>query len=253
MFLTFDLDWADDEALDRVVKLLRQYACKATFFVTHDSPVVAELRADGDFECGIHPHFHLTGGDTGLSHPADAETVVRNLKQMVPEAVSVRSHMLLQGTLLSKLFAQHGLMIDCNPYIPFRRAGPIRPWRFWTGMLVVPFVWSDYIDFLQMGETELLSLLDSPDVTSVVAFHPIHIYLNSRSVADYDDFLASGLSASEFARGSRRGLEGVGYLFETFLKEIRARGIKTRLVRELLQEGAGHAGRQGRCDVTEAT
>lgn len=243
VFLTFDLDWADDEALGRVVELLRQYACKATFFVTHDSPAVAELRDDGDFECGIHPHFHLTRTDTALSHPADAETVVRNLKQIVPEAVSVRSHMLLQGTLLSKLFGQHGLMIDCNPYIPFRQAGPIRPWRFWTGMLVVPFVWSDYIDFLQMGETELLSLLDSPDVTSVVAFHPIHICLNARSVVDYERFKASGLSASQFARQSCDGRQGVGDIFETFLDAIRARGIRTRRIRELLEDEDRRAAR----------
>lgn len=243
VFLTLDVDWADDDVLRHVVDMLRAYACKATFFVTHDSPVVAELRADGDFECGIHPHFHLTRGDTGLSHPADAETVVRNLKQMVPEAVSVRSHMLLQGTPLSKLFRQHGLMIDCNPYIPFRQAGPIRPWRSWLGMLVVPFLWSDDPDFLRMGSTDLLDFLNSEEVTKVIAFHPVHIYLNTPALEEYERFKASGLSASQFARQSCDARQGVGDVFETFLDAIRARGIRTRRIRELLEDEDRRAAR----------
>ena len=44
--VTFDVDWAPDPAIALCAELCRRRAIPATFFVTHDSPILAELAQD---------------------------------------------------------------------------------------------------------------------------------------------------------------------------------------------------------------
>lgn len=54
-FLTFDMDWAHDVVMRDTHDLLVAAAVPSTWFVTHDSPFLDELRADPNVELGIHP------------------------------------------------------------------------------------------------------------------------------------------------------------------------------------------------------
>lgn len=230
VYLTFDVDWADDEVLTHVLDKLRQHDCKATFFVTHDSPLIRRLKEDPQFERGIHPNFNriLFPDDTPSSNGVNA--ILEQLKTIVPEAVSVRSHSLVHGTVLSNEFSRHGLQIDCNLYIPCSEAEGVRPWAFWNGMLYVPFVWSDYIDALQMGRTDLETVLKLNGVLKVVAFHPNHIYLNVSSIEEYERFKASGLSAREYRQSFRNRSRGIGDVFDDFLQQAARSKLTTGLI-----------------------
>ena len=42
--LTFDIDWAPDWAIESCVELCTRYDVPATFFVTHDTPVLDQIR-----------------------------------------------------------------------------------------------------------------------------------------------------------------------------------------------------------------
>lgn len=42
--LTLDLDWAPDFMIEAAIEPLRRLGLPATLFVTHESPLVAELR-----------------------------------------------------------------------------------------------------------------------------------------------------------------------------------------------------------------
>jgi len=57
IFLSFDIDWAIDEAVESLADMLEARGVAATFFVTHDSPVLARLASNPLFELGIHPNF----------------------------------------------------------------------------------------------------------------------------------------------------------------------------------------------------
>ena len=57
-FLTFDLDWAHDDVILDTVGLLETHGVGATWFVSHDTPVISQLRKNSEFERGIHPNFN---------------------------------------------------------------------------------------------------------------------------------------------------------------------------------------------------
>ena len=57
VFLSFDIDWAHDEVLADTIKIVRDAGIASTWFVTHNSPLVQELRGLNGAELGIHPNF----------------------------------------------------------------------------------------------------------------------------------------------------------------------------------------------------
>lgn len=58
IFLTFDIDWASDEVLEYCIDIVEKANIKATWFVTHETPLLGRLRANPNFELGIHPNFN---------------------------------------------------------------------------------------------------------------------------------------------------------------------------------------------------
>src|SRR5258708_1040997 len=89
LFLTFDIDWASDEVLGYTLDLLEKYTICATFFVTHETPLLTRIRNNPRFEMGIHPNFNfiLNGDSRYGKNPAE---VIDYYLKMVPDAVSVR-------------------------------------------------------------------------------------------------------------------------------------------------------------------
>jgi len=236
LYITFDIDWADDDLLAFVLDLLDQYACKATFFVTHDSPLIRQMKDDMRIERGIHPNFTPLLNAPADACQATAEQILTDLKATVPEAVSCRSHSLVSGTPLLRLSHGHGLLIDSNIYIPCREVPCIRPWRFWTDTLLVPFIWSDYIDLLHHGDADAARVLRAANTVRVVAFHPIHVYLNTCTLDQYAQFKRSGLTPKQArSRLPRRG-PGAGDVFCRLLDAAAAESIQTGLLCDLLDE-----------------
>jgi hypothetical protein len=251
LYITLDIDWADDDALAHVLDLLDQYDCKATFFVTHHSPVIARMRDNPRYERGVHPNFApLLGARSDDDALATAAQVVDELMTIVPEARASRAHSLITGTPLLRLFHERGLVIDSNVYVPWRQVTPLTPWRFWTETLIVPFVWSDYIDMIRRGDGRPDDLLDVPGTLKVIAFHPIHIYLNTVDSAHYAAFRKSGLSAQEARRVLHRNAPGVGDAFRRLLDAVRRQRIATGLLGEL-PEAKYPAGSHGHAERSD--
>ena len=181
--VTLDVDWAPQFVVEDVAQLLADRGVAATWFVTHDSPALEALRSERDlFELGIHPNF-LPGSTQGTS----PDEVLDGLLALVPEAVSVRSHRLVQSAELFATMARRPqLEIESSTFLP--RMPGVRPvvQRSEGGQLLqVPFVWSDDYEMLEdepCWEPEPLLALDG---LAVLAFHPIHVYLNLASLRDY--------------------------------------------------------------------
>ena len=119
LYLTFDIDWACDEVLADTIDLVEQADIYATWFVTHDTPLLKRLRDNPKFELGIHPNFNnILAGRPDPANGMSAEETVDRLLSLVPEAKSVRSHSMTQSSVLLKLFLDKGLTHDCNHFIP---------------------------------------------------------------------------------------------------------------------------------------
>jgi len=108
IFLTFDIDWCSDEVLEYTLDLLDQFDAKATFFVTHQTKLLDRIEKNENFELGIHPNFNfLLNGD--FRYGKSMGEIVRYYLEIVPNAVSVRSHSMTQNSNILDLFRKNGL------------------------------------------------------------------------------------------------------------------------------------------------
>lgn len=183
LFLTFDVDWAHDEVISDVVDLLESYDVPATWFVTHKSPVLDRLRANPKFELGIHPNFNfLLEGDS--RNGRNASEVVDRLLEFVPGCKSIRSHSICQSSRLTNLFQERGMEFESNDYMSFTQAFEIKPWTAESGMIKVPYFFSDELTCLSDSCLSMNDLAKFPGL-KIFDFHPIHVYLNTESLDRY--------------------------------------------------------------------
>lgn len=187
IFLTFDIDWAHDDVLADCIDLVERADVCATWFVTHDTPLLARLRSNPKFELGIHPNFNFlfnlqnSAGDS-------AEDVLERILALVPEATAVRSHHMTQSSALLNLFRSKGLTHDCNHFIPTTAGMVLKPWLLWNDMVRVPYSWEDDIMCIY-GQTQALPQIHELVQCSgmmVFDFHPIHVYLNTEDLQRYE-------------------------------------------------------------------
>ncbi|QII87452.1 hypothetical protein G3T20_00635 [Bordetella hinzii] len=184
IFLTLDMDWAADFVLADAIDLLT--GVPATWFVTHSTPLLDRLRAEPGAELGIHPNFNpllFTASAAG-----DVNQVLDGLQRLVPEAVSVRSHSLVHGTGILAECERRGFRYDCNLLIPWSTGMALRPWRHWEpGMLRVPHCWEDDVACMYGWPFDAGNdYWYRPDGLNVIDLHPIHLYLNTESLARYE-------------------------------------------------------------------
>lgn len=187
VFLTFDIDWAHDEVLADCIDLVEQADVFATWFVTHETPLLARLRANPKFELGVHPNFNfLFSLETQAG--ASAEEVLERTMALVPDATAVRSHHMTQSSSLLNLFRSKGLTHDCNHFIPMTAGIALTPWLLWNDMLRVPYFWEDDIMCIYSQQQALPGIDDllKQDGLMVFDFHPIHVYLNTENLQRYE-------------------------------------------------------------------
>lgn len=185
VYLTFDIDWACDGVLLDTIELIEDADVSATWFVTHDTPLLQRLRDNPKFELGIHPNFNfLLQGSSQNGH--DAEEVIDRLLKIVPEAKSVRSHSMTQSSKIVQLFHEKGLIYDCNYYVPEQANILLRPWYLWNGLIKVPHFWEDDAVCIYEFNTPIKDLLLRNGL-KVFDFHPIHIFLNTELLDRYEN------------------------------------------------------------------
>lgn len=188
IYLTFDVDWADDAVVRDTIEVLESRSAAATIFATHDSPVLTGLAGHPRLEVGLHPNFNALL-DAG-SDRSDAADVLARLHDVFPAAVSIRSHSLVQSSRLQDLFARRGLGFEVNQFIPAWSGVVCRPYREITGMIRVPFFWEDDVHMMAMARGltpawDADAMLRAPGL-KVFNFHPIHVFLNSETMDRYE-------------------------------------------------------------------
>ena len=182
MFLTFDIDWANDEVIEDTHRLLSDYDVSGTFFATHKSPRINELCEDENLEVGLHPNFNniLNGTINGNS-----DKIISDLKLIIPKAKSVRSHSTTFSSVLCSSFAKQGLTHDVNFFIPDFSEVELKPWLNWLGITMVPYFWEDDVACVEPNVSEVSSLVRRHGI-KVFDFHPIHVFLNTESLDRYE-------------------------------------------------------------------
>ncbi len=206
VFVTVDLDWADDEILANAVQVLDGHGLAFTLFATHQSDLVRTLASRSRCEIGIHPRIDsvLSVSDRPNEDPSGFGT----LRAVFPAATSVRSHSLVQSSRLHNQFAACGFTHESNTYVPAGSGLQLRPWRIWNGLIRVPFAWADDIHLYSGGSPrDILGLRDVG--LCVIAVHPIHLFLNTDAPERYERYKGAvrrGERIDDCVNRTRRGV-----------------------------------------------
>ncbi|GAB6176736.1 hypothetical protein JCM16814_16270 [Desulfobaculum senezii] len=173
--MTFDADWAPEPVLEYAVRLVESYGILATFYATNHSPALHWAARQGH-EVGLHPFF-------GQPDASDRDTL-HHLLDLYPDAAGVRNHRYRMDSTSIYLFAKAGLSYDCN--IMAHDSPEVPPYVHHTGLVRFPLHFGDGAS-LQYGLRTPQDLLADPGRQDpvVLLFHPIHIYLNTQSMAHY--------------------------------------------------------------------
>jgi len=230
--VTLDMDWAPDFVIDEVANCLIEQGVRATWFVTHLSPAVERLRARQDlFELGIHPNFL-----DGSSHGKSCEEVLNHCETLVPEARSIRTHGLIHSSALTDaLFENTDICIDSTFYLPYStHIEAVEYQRFGKSIWRIPFFWEDDDEPERQNPCwDLPEILRGRSGLLVFAFHPIHVYLNSRTLDSYARLKKEGGPLNQLSDETARKFvspgDGPKALFEELVRYLASSGRSSRL------------------------
>lgn len=229
--ITLDIDWAPDFVVESVASELRARGVRATWFVTHGGAALDSLRAEpGLFELGLHPNFL-----PGSTHGATPLEVLSNLLALVPEAVSMRSHAVVQSApILRTVIAETPLLVDSTLFLPdMAHIRPVEQLGAGRKLLRVPFFWADDHEMERSPPDWHLARHLGVEGLKVFLFHPIHLFLNSADFSTYAALkrraprldLLTEAAAREFVN---RG-EGAMTLFRELADHLAGLGVSRRL------------------------
>lgn len=219
--VTFDVDWAPDWAIDECVALCRAAQAKSTFFITHASDILDDLRRAGDIETGIHPNFLPRS-----SHGETTEAVLDHCLALVPEARSMRTHALIQSSpLLAHIVRNTPIDVDVSLFLPFHSG--VAPMSVYfeessRPLKRLPFGFEDDLAACRPGWSWTQAPLLSAPGPCVYDFHPIHIALNSDSLTSYRALLRAldGRPLAKASRAECAPFVNQGYGAATYLRRV---------------------------------
>lgn len=183
---TVDIDWAPDFTIIALAEKLIAHQIKCTWFVTHESPAVKALfKETALFEFGIHPNF-LPNTNQG----ANQDEIINNLLSITPPTQIVRTHALVQSSLLLKdFYAKYDLTTDVSLFLPGGQG--LYPHRLYldnSGKYItrLPYFWEDDAATYIPNQTWDIYEQVSGHGLKIFDFHPMYVYLNMEKMTGYE-------------------------------------------------------------------
>ena len=178
--LTFDIDWAPNFVLEDVSNLLKKHKIKATWFVTHDSPIIQKFSKETNYELGIHPNFNSLS--TQGSNPRE---ILKNLKKIVPNSVSSRSHTLFQSSIILSMYKEFGIKYDVSLLL-YKSKNIDMHYNPALNLYRIPYFWEDDVEMHEKVPNWSLEKISNITGLKIFNFHPIHVILNSKNMSSYN-------------------------------------------------------------------
>lgn len=234
--ITLDLDWAPDFVVKPVIDVFIENQIKSTWFFTHKIPVLDNVlrRHKELFELGIHPNF-MKNSTQGTSE----KDVLDYCKELIPEAVSVRTHALVQNSKLLMTFAQdYSIKIDSSIFLPYARfLEPVAIQNQNSMLYRFPYYFGDH--YYLSSEDLTFEFIDLPKITSpglkIFTFHPIHLYLNTVNIAQYENAKKDAWDEKRLIK-HRNPDKGIFSLFINMISYIKENNVQTKTLYDIYQE-----------------
>lgn len=217
--ITIDIDWAPEEAVEDILKLLEDFGVRATIFATHKSEVLLSCNSDL-FELAIHPNFNnLLNGKSSESK----ESIFKDIVDIYPHSKGVRSHSMVQSSPILNMFSKYGMLYECNQFIPYN--SDIKPYKLWNGMIRIPYNWEDDIHFLYRRSFKDLGMNIDHSGNYIFDFHPIHTFVNTPDLNFYNSIKEYYHQPSTLLKKRNKKEYGIRNCFVDLLKKISKSGF----------------------------
>lgn len=231
IYLTFDMEWANDTVLEYLYRLLKKEDVPATVFVTHDTNWLNKFREDSNIELGIHPNFNkiLFGED----NTGNYRMVIDELMEIVPEAKSYRSHSLTDSSSIILYCVEKGLENNLNTYYFPNPGTSLLPFER-SGISMIPFIFEDDLWLLDFKHKEIdYYLSEKFKAFRIFNFHPIQLYLNTASYDRYEKAKVYNHEADKLKTYRNREGWGIEKVFAELIEQARAKGFRFGLMKDL--------------------
>lgn len=182
---TSDIDWASEATIQYSHELLSASELSLTYFNTHPSSYLNELREEKKIRMLIHPNFLPDS-----SHGDGFLEVIEYCKKLVPDADGFRSHRYFEVNDIMDEFFSRNFKFVSN--ICTRCEERLHPFFHRSGLVSIPIFFEDGGYLLmdkELNFSNLIPRLSSPGL-KVINFHPAHMAFNTpnfgytRSVKD---------------------------------------------------------------------
>lgn len=220
--LTIDIDWAPDFVIEWMLERVKSAGASATWFATHDSPVIRKIAADVTQEVGLHPNFF-----SGSTQGRTMEEIMSGLISAYPDARGVRAHALFDSTRHQRYYAKRGISYVSNILIWNSVSQPF--FQPWTGLWQIPISWEDDVACAYTEDISSVMPKRRRGPLWVIVFHPLYCYLNERGK------MRSYFKVKERCKNIRKA--SAGYLDSARLK---GKGLVNALD-SVLKESGTHA------------
>jgi hypothetical protein len=223
---TLDIDWAPEEVIEDALLLFQHHNVKCTLFSTHNSYAV--IKSDKKlFEVAIHPNFNslLRGGDKTVS------TIISELLDIHPDAKGVRSHSMMQSSVILQEFADKGLVYDANHFLPYHQN--IKPFMLWNGLVRIPYNWEDDVHWSYGYTFDNCRINLNDNGLIVFDFHPIHIYLNTDNKYRYNEAKKYYDNPNKLIKFRNTEIEGTRDLLISLLKHVQKNNLENKTLLEI--------------------
>lgn len=230
IYLTFDMDWACDGVMEFLYDLLEEYDTVATINITNDFSLMEKYRKNEKIDLGIHPNFNsLIDGKRG----SDKESVIKQCKEIVPEAVVARSHSLLRSSPLTQVLYSCGIKYELNYFIAPYEGICVYPWMF-QGILQVPFFYEDDLYLMDKNnKPPQFYLKENIKMYKIFNFHPIHLFLNSESLARYERIKENYHDFDVLKENVNKDIYGILDFFKDLIKKSKKSGFQFGLISDI--------------------
>jgi len=221
--ITFDTDWAPEEAVEQVVELVREHQVSATFFATNYYKCLQKLSEN--IEVALHPNFNNILKGNGEKF----EDVFDQLHSMYPLAMGFRSHSLTQSSHILQYAKQKGLCYDSNSFNP----NQAKAFVDYSGLLRFTHAWVDLGHLLENKEFSLSEIPIQENADNILDFHPIHVFINTSSSDFYNSVKHLTTNVKELEKQINSDSKGIKTLFVDLLAYIKQNKIETQTLYQL--------------------
>lgn len=232
--ITIDMDWAPEAVIEDTLDLLSQYDAPCTIFATNQSTVTQAALSDR-VEVGLHPNYlPLLNGQGGCP-----DRLLDELLELYPLSKGIRTHGIVQSAPLMASWAKKGLRYESHQYFPFQ----VPIYKDFNDLYRLPIYWGDGREIYLPYALEASRMNYTPQEPCVLAFHFIHIFMNTISGDHYQSYKKNYHEPDVLIRDRYRGpKKGVRDFFIDLLQRCKREKIQLVTCSEIVSKHIKKAG-----------